>query len=223
MEDQEFIGKCLGGTRSRAFMEHGGMTFRRAPWMLVAVLSVVLSGGCLFGPREPDGPPEDNPVDWQTPINTSIVLQNLKASFEGKSISNYRNCFADTYRFHVDPADSLDAGEEGYDRYANWTREDEEHAAQGIFGDAAGITVSFTNVEEPQEDLDITYRRDDYELTVEWESGEHVNEEITYKGRATLWMRRDNTGRWAIFRWVDRRSGEEGVESWGKLRGDYRL
>ena len=200
------------------------MIVRRTLSVLVAsALVAVFLGGCLFSPRDPDGPPDEEPTDWQTPISTSIVLQNLKAAFEGEGLSNYRECFVDTFRFHVDPQDSLDAGQEGYERYANWTRDDEEYAASRIFSDAAGIALSFTTIEEPDETQDVTYRRESYVLTIEWQSGPHVpNEEITYEGWATLWMRRDDTGRWAIFRWVDRRPDPHVCDTWGVLRGDYR-
>ncbi|MFH1502257.1 MAG: hypothetical protein ABIG03_04345 [Candidatus Eisenbacteria bacterium] len=194
------------------------MRYRRSSLLLA--LPLVL-GGCILSPRAPDGPPEGDVTDWETPITTTIVLDNLKAAFEGEGLQNYRDCFADTFRFHVDPQDSLDAGQEGFDRYANWVRSDEEHAANGIFGDAADATVAFTTVQQPDETTDTTYRIEDYVLTMEWES-EGPHEEVVYKGRATLHMRRDNTGRWAIFRWVDRRLSGGTNETWGVLRGDYR-
>lgn len=194
---------------------------RKALFVLtLSTAAAVLASGCILSPREPDGPPDEESTDWQTPINTSIVLTNLKAAFEGESSSNYRDCFTDSFRFHVDPQDSLDAGQEGYDRYANWTRDDEEHAANGIFGDAASITVSFANYQQPDEGQDDTYRIEDYSLTVAWQSGPHATEEITYEGRATLHMSRDGTGRWAIYRWVDRR--RTASPTWGFLRGEYR-
>ena len=197
------------------------MIVRRAlPVLVLGAAAALLASGCILSPREPDGPPDEVPTDWQMPINTSIVLSNLKAAFEGEGPSNYRDCYTDSFRFHVDPQDSLDAGQEGYDRYANWTRDDEEHAANGIFGDAASITVSFTNYQEPDELQDYTYRIEDYSLVVAWQSGAHASEEITYEGRATLHMRRDGTGSWAIYRWVDRRATANAT--WGFLRGEYR-
>jgi hypothetical protein len=185
------------------------------------LLTLMAASGCILSPRTPDGPPEGDVTDWETPITTSLVLSNLKAAFEGEGLQNYRDCFADTFRFHVDPQDSLDAGQEGFDRYANWTRADEEHAANGIFGDAASSTVLFTTIQQPDESSDNTYRIEDYQLTIAWGSG-GPQEEITYKGRATLHMRRDGTGRWAIFEWVDRRQSGGAYETWGVLRGDYR-
>lgn len=188
--------------------------------LLLALPAVFLVNGCLLSPRDPDGPPEGDVTDWETPINTTIVLANLDSAFEGEGLQNYRDCFADTFRFHVDPQDSLDAGQEGYDRFANWTRDDEEQAANRIFSDAADIAVSFTTVQEPDESGDVTYRIEDYSLTVAWESG-GPQEEVTYTGRASLHMRRDGTGRWAIFRWVDRRISDVD-KTWGYLRGEYR-
>ena len=197
------------------------MIWRRTALVVVTAAALLLLAGCILSPRAPDGPPEGEQTDWETPIDTDTVLRNIRAALEGENGQNYRESFTEDYRFHVDPQDSLDAGVEGEQRYANWTREDEVFAANGIFNDAAGISVSFTNVEAPQEELDETFRQEDYTLTVAWQSGPHVNEEITYKGRAKLWMRR-SAGRWAIFRWIDRRADPPINDTWGVLRGDYR-
>jgi len=200
-----------------------GMDSRHLRVTAAAALAALLfGGGCLFSPREPEGPSGGPVIPWETPINTSIVLTNLKAAVEGEGVSNYKDCFTDDYRFHVDPQDSLDAGQEAEQRYANWTLTDEEHAMNSIFAGAADLSVRFTNVVAPNEGQDDTYRRDDYELTIKWQSGPHVNEEITYKGAATLYMRRDGTGRWAIYQWVDRRLDPPTNSTWGQLRGDYR-
>ena len=182
-------------------------------------LAALLIGGCILSPRSPDGPPEEDATDWQTPINTSIVLENLKAAMEGESPSNYRDCYTEDFRFHVDPQDSLDAGQEAEDLYANWTREDEEQAANGIFGDASSVTVSFVNYQQPDESLEETYRIEDYTLTVAWQSGPNAGGSVTYEGRAILHMREDG-GRWAIFRWADGRTTAN--PTWGFLRGQYR-
>jgi hypothetical protein len=187
----------------------------------LAAAALLFQGGCILSPRSPDGPPEGDQTDWETPIDTDTVLRNIRTALAGESINNYRDSFTEDYRFHVDPQDSLDAGEEGEERYANWTREDEVFAANGMFTDAASISVTFSNVEAPQEELDETFRKEDYTLTVAWQSGPHVNEEIVYRGRATLWMRRE-AGRWAIFRWVDRRGDPPINDTWGVLRGEYR-
>lgn len=196
------------------------MTATRTAGLAVLAVCAFLSG-CIFAPREPDGPPEGDPTDWETPITTTIVLQNLSAALEGENPNNYRECFTEDYRFHVDPQDSLDAGQEAEDRYANWTRDDEEHAASRMLADATEISVAFTTVTQPDETQPETSRQEDYTLTVTFQSGPHINEEVTYKGRATLWMRRSDSGRWAIFRWVDRRIAQ-GYSTWGVVRGDYR-
>ena len=186
----------------------------------MAIAAALLLSGCIFTPRDPDGPPEGDVTDWETPINTSIVLQNLTAAFEGEGLQNYKDCFTDSFRFHVDPSDSLAAGQEAEQRYANWTREDEEHAANGIFTVASDIDLSFTTIQEPDESSDETYRIEEYELIVTYEGG--ASEEVYYRGQASLHMRRDGTGRWAIFRWVDRRLTDPPPNTWGSHRGDYR-
>ncbi len=190
---------------------------------LAALLALLLAcGGCLFSPRSPDGPPEGGETDWETPVTTTILRANLKAAIEGENIGNYGDCFAEDFRFHVDPSDSLDAGTEGEERYANWVKEDETQAMAAIFSQASEISVTFVTTEPFDETQDEMYRREEYTLTVAWSSGQHINEEITYKGRATLHMRREQS-RWSIFRWVDRRTVEPAEnETWGVLRGDYR-
>lgn len=189
----------------------------------VAVLAACLAAsGCIFSPREADGPPDGGSTDWETPITTLIVLQNLAAALDRESPTNYRDCFTEDYRFHVDPQDSLDAGQEAEQQFADWTRDDEEHAASRMFVDAQDILVTFATVLQPDETQTETCRQVDYTLTVVWQSGPHVNEEIVYRGRASLWMRRGDSGRWAIFRWVDRRIAGT-ARTWGVLRGDYRV
>jgi hypothetical protein len=187
---------------------------------------VVAVSGCIFSPRDPDGPPDEGPdIPWVTPTTTDKVLQNLAAALAGEGISNYMDCLGDSFRFHVDPQDSLDAGQEGEDRYANWVRDDEATYIDGVFLDSAvGIDVVFTTVEDPDENDDETYRRDDYELTIVWQSGDHQpGESVTYRGQVTFWLRRDETQLWSIFRWVDRRAANPGGSTtWGILRGDYR-
>lgn len=183
---------------------------------------VVLPAGCILSPRDPDGPPEGDETPWETPVTTTIVRTNLKAALEDENVGNISDCLTEDFRFHVDPSDSLYAGAEGEVRYAMWMKDDEVAAHQAMFGDASEISISFANVDPPDETGDDTFRREDYVLTIVWSSGQGVNEEITYKGRATLHMRREQS-RWAIYRWVDRRTVEPAEnETWGVLRGDYR-
>ena len=194
-------------------------------WVAAAALIIAVPG-CIFSPRDPDGPPDEGPeIPWVTPTDTDKVLENLAAALAGEGISVYMDCFTDSFKFHVDPQDSLDAGQEGFDRYANWTEEDEETYIGGVFLESAeGIGVSFSTVIEPNENQDETYRREDYELTIVWQSGDHQpGESVTYRGQATLWLRRDDTELWSIFEWVDRRAASPGgSDTWGVLRGDYR-
>jgi hypothetical protein len=193
---------------------------------LAAVALICSLPGCIFSPRDPDGPPDEGTdIPWVTPTDTDKVLTNLGAALAGEGISNYMDCFTDDFRFHVDPSDSLDAGQEGFDRYANWTAADEETYIGGVFLESAeGINLVFTPVDEPNEEDDDTYRRDDYELTIVWQSGDHQpGEPVTYRGRVTLWLRRDDTQLWSIYKWVDRRADSPGgSDTWGVLRGDYR-
>lgn len=209
------------------------MKVRIALLALIAAATALLLTGCLFSPRDPDGPPDEgSEIPWETPVDTSTVLKNLAAALAGEGTQNYLDCFADSteggdlaYRCYFDPSDSLDAEPEAVERYSNWRLTDEGSAVDGIFLEAAeGIHVSFTTDTEPDESQDVTYRREDYVLTVVWQSGAHSpGESVEYRGRATLWMRKDDTGRWAIFRWVDRRLPDQGGDdTWGKLRGDYR-
>jgi len=187
---------------------------------LLALL--VLSAGCLFNPRQPDGPPDSAADNWQTPVTTTILRTNLKTALESENIGNISDRFTDDFRFHVDPSDSLDAGAEGEVRYANWGKDDEVQATQAIFASASEISVTFVNEELTDETGDDMYRVESYVLTIFWQSGQNINEEVTYKGRATLHMRREQSS-WAIYEWVDRRTVEPSEnETWGVLRGDYR-
>lgn len=197
---------------------------RRALLVLaIFAAGAFLQGGCLLTPREPDGPPSEDDTPWETPNYTEAVLRNLRNAMEYESTGNYSDCFTDDFRFHVDPSDSLDAGEEAEDRYADWTLDDETRYVQSIFPQAAEISLALTQV---QDDVPITsqediYRQDDYELVVVWQSGD-LTEEAVYKGRMTLYMRFRDTGTWAIYKWVDRRTSYPDYDTWGVLKGDFR-
>lgn len=225
----------LGQSKSDLLRETSGASWtwaRAAAWAraalacLAAGVLLVAVPGCIFSPRDPDGPPDEGPdIPWVTPTDTDKVLENLAAALAGEGISNYMDCLDDSFKFHVDPQDSLDAGQEGYDRYALWRRDDEATYIDGVFLDSAvGIDVTFTTVEEPDENEDETYRRDDYELTIVWQSGDHQpGESVTYRGQVRFSLRRDETQLWSIFEWVDRRAADPGGSAtWGVLRGDYR-
>lgn len=190
---------------------------------LLILTGALLEGGCLLSPRSPDGPPSEDETPWETPYFTEAVLENLKNAIEYESTGNYRDCFSDDFRFFVDPSDSLDAGEEAEDRYANWTLADEESYIQGIFPQAQEISLTLTQVEDdvPITSEDDIYRKDDYELVVIWQDGD-LTEEVVYKGRMTLYMRFRDTGTWAIYKWVDRRTSYPDYDTWGVLRGQYR-
>lgn len=204
---------------------HGRRASRWAAGLAVVTL-LLATQGCIFSPRAPDGPPDEgNEIPWVTPTDTDKVLENLAAALAGEGIPNYLNCFTDSFRFHVDPQDSLNAGQEGYDRYALWRLDDENTYVASVFQEAdVGIEVNFTTVIAPDESQDETYRREDYEMTIVWRSGAHQpGEPVVYRGRATLWLRRDDTELWSIFEWVDRRADNPGgSDTWGVLRGDYR-
>jgi hypothetical protein len=200
----------------------------RIAFAILAIVLVVLPmTGCILSPREPDGPPGGGTeIPWEPPTDTDAVLRNLSAALTYQGASNYLDCFTEDYRFFADPQDSLDAGQEAEYRYANWTKDDENVSINSIFLDSAqnGISVVFENVTSADENAEETYRRDDYELTILWQHGPHEpGEAVTYRGQVTLWMRKDNTERWSIFRWVDRRHPDQGNSpTWGVLRGDYR-
>ncbi len=174
----------------------------RAAACLAAALLLSALPGCIFSPRAPDGPPDEgNEIPWVTPTDTNKVLQNLAAALAGEGISNYTNCFTEDFRFHVDPQDSLNAGQEGEDRYANWSIDDEGTYILSVFQEAdVGIEVTFSTVIAPDESQDETYRREDYQLIIVWRSGDHQpGESVVYRGQATFWMRRDDTELWSIF------------------------
>lgn len=189
---------------------------------LLLALAVFLEGGCIFDPREPDGPPEGDQTDWETPITTEIVLENLAAALEGESVSNYMDCYTEDFSFEADPQDYLDAGQEAEQRYADWTKAVEQQAINNIFAAWRDIEVVFENFEPPDESVDETYRQEDYTLSLVTQ-GSTPSTTVVHRGRAVLWMRRSDTGRWAIFRWEDQRPASPGpTETWGVLRGDHR-
>jgi hypothetical protein len=204
--------------------------WRRALVLCLCALLVSGATGCLFSPRDPDGPPDEgSEIPWETPTSTDAVLRNLAAAMAGEGVSNYMDCFTSDdeggFRFHVDPQDSLAAGNEGEDLYANWVRGDEANYIERVFLDSdKGMTLTFTNVEQPDEQANDTYRKDDYELTIVWRSGDHQpGESETFRGRVTIHLKRDDTELWSIYRWVDRRPDTPSTDdTWGVLRGDYR-
>jgi hypothetical protein len=219
-----------GATGTTGRNRAGGLTLRGIVALVLCALMLQATSGCFFGPRDPDGPPDQGTeIPWETPSTTDAVLRNMAAALAGEGVSNYMDCFASDneggFRFHVDPQDSLAAGDEGDERYDQWFRDDEATYIEGVFLESdKGMSLTFTSVEDPDENADDTYRKDDYVLNITWRSGDHQpGEQETFRGRVTLYLKRDETQLWSVYKWVDRRAvNPNGASTWGVLRGDYR-
>lgn len=188
--------------------------------LMYPILTVVLviSLGCQnpFSTREPKNPGTEGAA-IKPPISPENVLYNLASSFEGLSIQDYLDVFSEDFAFNPDTEDSLE-----YEEYFvnGWDLQNETEFANNF--------IQPQNFTEGSTPIDIF-------ANYEYKPGENMYEYnytmfISFKdtlataasraeveGRAWLYLREDDEGKWSIYRWVDFRLRSSSL-TWGVLR-----
>lgn len=180
---------------------------------LLCLMVTGLLGGCLFTPREP-GVPVGEEVEWKSPTEPAIVLENITASIEANRLVNYGRSFhEEKIEMEFDAADQS-AGDP--ELFSDWTNVDEELRMRGIMPEEGLTTIELSwdipdDLFEPNEN-EAYYENLGYRLVFGQGS-----KQIVYEGIVELWFF-DQNGEWVIHKWLDERKPGSDQHSWGYLR-----
>jgi ketosteroid isomerase-like protein len=184
-----------------------------AIWLLPAVLLLAACNN-PFSTRTPEEPPSSDAV-FLPPTSPEKVLHNLQESIRAKSIQDYLGVFSDDFVFAPDPGDSL-----AYEQYfrSRWDRGREEEFALNFFQQAqqdSTVSLKLTTYSpwmyQPGERMYIypyllSYSRD--------------RDKTEVYGRAFLYFRENEEGKWSIYLWADQRVLPNSP-TWGEIRAQY--
>ncbi len=167
-----------------------------------------------FSTRTPEEPPESGAV-FLPPTSPEKVLHNLQEAVGAKSIQDYLDVFSDDFTFAPDPGDSL--SHEQYFR-TPWNKDRESEYALNFFQQAQldstysfDLTTYAPSLYQPGEQM-YTY----HYLMSYGRPGELAE----VYGRAYLYFRENEEGRWNIYLWVDSRA-RKSSPTWGVLKTQY--
>jgi hypothetical protein len=209
---------------------------RRAPspilGSLLAIAACALSlagaGGCFFSPRDPQVavPFDSTTTRWRQPNDAGTLVRNVKVTFEDRQITFYERSFRpETFQFIADPQDVIDFAAQQQFPFVDYGLEQEKRVASTIFNNAQvdRIVVEYgdTLVKEMGSDAvsDTARWQIEYDLLLMDSVSEESEDTTRYAGVLTFYMR-DFAGEWRLYAWVDNRSAEPDVKTWGTLRGE---
>jgi hypothetical protein len=185
--------------------------------VLFLLIFILFSAACHnpFSTRTPEEPPEGGAVILPA-TSPERVLHNLEEAVKAGSIQDYLDVFSDDFAFAPDPGDSL-----AYEQYfqSRWTKERETDFALNFFQqvqqDSTFHFDLFTyapSLYQPGEKM-YAYH---YKLTF---GGRELKDTEVY-GKAWLYFRENNEGKWSVFLWADHRARSTS-KTWGELRTQY--
>jgi len=190
---------------------------RRIGFVVLLVLLQVL--GCsLFKPRNPlpGGGPGSGCLTPNTPDNVVSNILDHYAAVNG--ITCYTSMLDQTFAFHPDAADSIEALPDTV--FANWNLSVESRVTSNIASDATFHQAVFDSqyaspVISPDQRTQTRFYA--YHLII------HSSKPDTlYRGRADITFFQGNDAQWHITGWTDRRDAS-GSRTWGYLRSTYRV
>ncbi len=192
----------------------------------VWILLLSAAAGCgWFDTRQPLPGEVLPPVPWVSPINPEIVLANMDSAmtYLGRGITNYGQCFSDTFHFYPYPDDAAVLANQGKPTaYDDWTLSVEREVTDLILSSAKNVDVSFVDRVVVADETDYKIWEEQYLLLIDYLSGQST----AYEGVARLELRvdPDQANQWFITRWQDflRPDQPESVTTWGLLRGETR-
>ncbi|MFC1508959.1 hypothetical protein ACFL60_04625 [Candidatus Omnitrophota bacterium] len=150
------------------------------------------------------------------PANTpENVLYNMRVAFEALSTQDYLDVFSEDFIFNPDTEDSIDYEQQFL---SIWNKDREIDFANNFFIKVQAdtlhnnsVTVTLFKYEyRPGQDM---YEYD-YEIDIYF-----MDELTTLNGRAWLFLREYDDGKWYIRQWVDHRY-EINMDTWGWLRAE---
>lgn len=188
----------------------------RVSAMMILPALLLLGAACNnpFSTRTPEVPPDSDAV-FLPPTSPEKVIHNLQTAVKAKSIQDYLDVFSEDFAFAPDPGDS--AFFEQYYR-SRWTKESEYGFAINFFQQAQSdslfslaLTTYAPSVYQPGEQMFLYH----YLL-----SYGRVGDKTEVYGKAYLYFRESDEGKWNIFLWADVRA-RKNSPTWGVIRTQY--
>ena len=186
-------------------------------WILLAAL--LAGGGCIFEPRDPDPPEDDEGGDWIIPKTPKDVFLNLTSGLAATGNSNYERSLSEEFTFIPRDQDRLQFPDGTFD---GWTKQVEMDVLSRIKGDFQGERVAQFGDENGQfEKEDVQVGWAEYEGQYRWtlDRGDGSEPEV-YSGIARFFIQEETSG-WVIVKWEDL----DVIDSYptsGNLRGTFR-
>jgi hypothetical protein len=178
--------------------------------LLCAVLAAGAGGsGCLFTPREAAPPSDNTGSSWTVPDTPTKVFVNMKSGLESLTGTNYEKSINTEFLFVALPGD-----ENQFPWLSGWTRDRELEVLAKIIGDAAKITVDFTNLKKVQDSISYVQYEANYALTI---IDKAAQDTTAYEAKALFDLREGSKG-WELVRWEDTVASAL-YPTWGFLRG----
>lgn len=204
------------GPAARGAGSHRGRRGRKTI-VTAGLLVSLVSGGCIFSTRAPHDPAGQE-VPWISPDRTEAVLENIRVTFNAKSVENYNRSMADDFTFKPADPDDIATGGGCFD---GWNKEREVQVFSDILTKTSTQKITFTwgthgePESVPERPEDRLYRLLPYKMVFAPPA------DTTFEGKANLYMRAVN-GLWALYRWEDVRVSAETM-TLGRLRCSGRV
>lgn len=170
---------------------------------------VAASGaGCnLFQVRESETPSGGTQVPWKIPVEPYLVLVNLKATTEARSITNFDREFTSDYKFRFDPFQVI-----GPD--TAWFRDRDIAALTSLFQGKGPTSLTWTPTDSGSTGSDRFYKGLGYRLVIQRSPTDTSHAVIL--GRCNLYLTQNGTN-WMVRRWEDLQQGDV-TQTWGWAR-----
>ena len=193
------------------------ITALRFAGISIAILfGTILASGCLFQPRDPEPPSEEEEVPWLNPVIPENVLANMESALETLTSTNYNNSIWETFVFLPSSQDVIQAENQGRPGYYEGFGKTRELDALGkLYTRVDSLRVEWN---DSQEDWSVggdfaSVELQNYELHAAYATGETS----VYQGSAVLSFQEEG-GQWYLVEWDEENNATD--LSWGRLRLD---
>jgi len=205
---------------TRRDRDRTGAGARARALVLVVMLGLIAACG-QFPFQIGDGP---KPVGTATEIiprtEPAAVLSNLTVCVGDKKAGEYLDQLAGGFVFVADQIDVATLEQNYPGIFSDWNRDVESRVTEYMLdaGRCELAELKLTNETVLDQPTDTTYSSQvDYRLMLYLD-----NHAQTYSGQARLFMRKDVSSLWSIYRWEDIRPQDAPEDTWGILRGRIR-